>query len=52
MSFSDFLYMGGYGFYVWSAYGIVALLLVLNTVVPVIRHRRLLREARDQRGDN
>lgn len=28
--FADFLHMGGYGVYVWWAYGIVAVVLVLQ----------------------
>lgn len=31
-SLSGFLAMGGYGFFVWSAYGISAVLIVLNMV--------------------
>ena len=46
MTFAEFIHMGGYGFYVWSAYGVVALLLVLNTLIPLARHRRLLRETK------
>jgi len=32
MSFRDFLHMGGYAGYVWTAYGLTALVLVLNWV--------------------
>lgn len=41
MNLSEFLHMGGYGFYVWTAYGVVALLLFLNTLLPLLQHRRL-----------
>ena len=41
---TEFLNMGGYGLYVWPAYLIVAIVLVLNLVVPLRRHRRLLSE--------
>ena len=41
---TEFLNMGGYGLYVWPAYLIVAIVLILNLVVPLQRHRRLLRE--------
>jgi heme exporter protein D len=37
----EFLRMGGYAFYVWLSYGIVALLLAINVIVPLRRHRRL-----------
>lgn len=50
MNLSEFLHMGGYGFYVWTAYGIVALLLTLNTVLPILQHRRLKRNAGQTNG--
>ncbi len=37
----EFLAMGGYAFFVWSAYGLVAVVLVGNAAVPWWRHRRL-----------
>lgn len=30
MNWKDFFEMGGYGFYVWSAYGLMLLVLILN----------------------
>jgi len=51
MTFREFLHMGGYGFYVWNAYGAVALLFLFNTLLPILRHRRLLRDARKGAGD-
>jgi len=39
---TEFLNMGGYGLYVWPAYLIVAIVLILNLVVPLRRHRHLL----------
>ncbi len=44
MTFSEFLHMGGYAPYVWSAYALVLVVLVANAVAPLARHRRLLRE--------
>ena len=38
---AEFLAMGGYAFFVWSAYGLVAIVLIGNAVVPWWRHRRL-----------
>lgn len=32
MSLRDFINMGGYGGYVWTSYGLTALVLVLNWV--------------------
>ena len=46
----NFLHMGGYGFYVWSAYGMAFVVLVANVIVPIVRARelrtRLARQAR------
>lgn len=38
---AEFLAMGGYAFFVWSAYGLVAVVLIGNAVVPWRRHWRL-----------
>lgn len=40
---SDFLHMGGYGFYVWSAYGGA----ILAVVAEIVAVRRRLRAACD-----
>jgi heme exporter protein D len=46
----EFLHMGGYGFYVWSAYGMTFVVLVANVIVPLLGARelrtRLARQAR------
>lgn len=47
MNWPQFFAMGGYGFYVWSSYGLAALILILNLYFPLARRktvRRLLRE--------
>jgi heme exporter protein D len=36
---SEFLHMGGYAAYVWSAYAIAAVVLGLNAIVPALRER-------------
>lgn len=41
---SEFLHMGGYAFYVWTAYGAALVVLALNVVAPLVRRRRLVRE--------
>lgn len=43
---SDFLSMGGYGAYVWSAYAVFFAVLLADFTAPVLRRRRLLRELR------
>jgi len=42
MNLTEFLHMGGYGFYVWSSYGIALLVLVLNIVLPARQRTKLL----------
>ena len=39
MSLAEFLTMGGYGVYVWSSYGLAAVVLIANIVISVQRHR-------------
>jgi len=41
---SEFLHMGGYGFYVWTSYGAALVVLGLNVAAPIVRRRRLVRE--------
>lgn len=49
---SDFLSMGGYGFYVWSSYGLFAAMLVWDLLAPRLRERATLRQlALKQRRD-
>lgn len=43
-NFNQFLSMGGYGVFVWPAYGITFAILLLNTVLPLIHKKQLLRE--------
>ena len=43
---AEFLAMGGYGFYVWGAYGVTALVLVVEVLGVRARRRRALEEAR------
>lgn len=43
MSFGEFLAMGGYAAYVWSAYGLTLAVLILNIVLPLLERRQFLR---------
>ena len=45
-SFAEFLDMGGYGFNVWSVYGIFVVFVTLNLWLPLRRHRRILQQLR------
>ncbi len=44
MSLNDFFSMGGYGIYVWSSYGICAVVLLLNVIQPIMRERKTIRD--------
>ena len=39
----EFFRMGGYAFYVWWSYAIVAVVLALNLAAPALRLRRVRR---------
>ncbi len=47
---STFFAMNGYGFYVWSAYGVTALALVVELLALRSRRRAVLAEARSDRA--
>lgn len=44
MSLQEFLAMGGYGFYVWTSYGICLFVLVANVLIPVVQRKQFLRQ--------
>jgi heme exporter protein D len=46
MTLSEFLHMGGYGFYVWSSFGLAAVVLAANLALPLLSRRRLQDELR------
>lgn len=41
---SEFLHMGGHGFYVWSSYGLFFAVLAWQVWQPLARHRRIRAE--------
>ena len=43
-SFADFLAMDRHGLFVWSAYGLCLLVLLLNVALPVLARRRYLQQ--------
>ena len=43
MNWAEFITMGGYGLYVWSAYGFAAAVLVINVVVPLRRRTTVVK---------
>ncbi len=44
-SAAEFFAMGGYGLYVWGAFGVSALLMVVEPMLAARRHRRALQAA-------
>jgi len=49
---NEFFHMGGYGFYVWTSYGLALLVLLANLLSPILLKKKLLRELarREQRA--
>jgi heme exporter protein D len=43
--------MGGYAAYVWPAYGLAALVMIANAVLPLRRLRQQLEELRSRRAN-
>lgn len=43
-SFAEFLSMGRHGVYVWSAYGLCLLVLIVNVAGPLLARRRYLQQ--------
>lgn len=43
---ADFLAMGGYGVYIWPAYGVFVIVLAIDAIAPRVRRRRVLTELR------
>ncbi len=41
-SFSDFINMGGYGFYVWLSFGAATLILTLLTISSKAGHQKII----------
>lgn len=44
MTLTEFLHMGGYAFYVWTSYGLAAVILIANLLIPMLSARRQRRE--------
>lgn len=47
-SFSDFFAMGGYATYVWSAFGITFIAMILLLISSLRRKKQLLQEIRNR----
>lgn len=44
MTLQDFLHMGGYAVYVWTSYGIAALVLIVNLWLPIRQCKQFFRQ--------
>ena len=44
-SFDEFIRMGGYGLYVWGAYGVTLVVMLAEPLLAMQRRRRALAEA-------
>lgn len=41
---AEFFNMGGYAFFIWMSYGITALVLIANIVIPIVQEKRVKRD--------
>ena len=41
---ADFFAMGGYGRYVWSAWGLTVVVMAINLILPLRKHRQLQKQ--------
>lgn len=46
MTASEFFHMGGYAVYVWSSYGLAAVLLAWIFISPIFSRKRVIKELR------
>lgn len=46
MNWSEFFNMGGYALYVWTSYGLMAIVLLLNVWLPIRRRAEVERRIR------
>jgi heme exporter protein D len=52
-SFSDFIAMGGYGFYVWGSFGATALIMAIEPIVAIRNQRATIARLKRQiRAEN
>jgi len=39
---NEFLHMGGYAFFVWTSYGLTAIILIANIILPMQRKKEII----------
>ncbi len=47
----EFFHMGGYAFFVWSSYGLTALVLIFSVIVASRRKKKIFKEIEDSFED-
>ena len=47
-SFSDFLHMGGYGFYVWGSFAVTVLIMAIEPIVAARNQKSTIARLRRQ----
>jgi len=52
MNWSEFFDMGGYALYVWASYGLMAIILVLNLILPMRRRTEVTERIRRLRAQS
>jgi heme exporter protein D len=45
---SEFFAMGGHGFYIWTAYAVFVLILIVDAIAPIVRSRKTLQDLRNR----
>ncbi|MBL4574357.1 MAG: heme exporter protein CcmD [Gammaproteobacteria bacterium] len=43
-SFAEFVDMGGYGFNVWAVYGLFAVFVAINLILPLRKKQKIIRQ--------
>jgi heme exporter protein D len=47
-SFSSFIQMGNHGIYVWLSYGIFAVIVAANFILPIISRKKIIKDLERQ----
>jgi heme exporter protein D len=42
MNWSEFFYMGGYAFFVWTSYALALVIVVANIISPMMQRKKII----------
>jgi heme exporter protein D len=42
MNWSEFFYMGGYAFFVWTSYALALVIVVVNIISPMMQRKKII----------